>query len=131
MAVLVGYFGHKTSKADELYPVNTRFTAMLEMPHDRTGPLQYECQLMIVRKGRTIKRICEAVAAGALTEPFSAADINRSLGITYAPSFLAAHRVGNPRGVAEFFIQISHRPALFRLASKVAPLRKNARAGKP
>ena len=82
--------------------------------------------LMAGREGRNIKRIREAVAEGALAEPFSPADIKRLLGITYANGYLASHRVGNPSGKPELFIQISHEPALFRLAPKVAIAKQNA-----
>jgi hypothetical protein len=84
---------------------------------------------MVGREGRNIKRIREAVAEGALIEPFSPADIKRFLGITYAHSFLAHYRVGNLKGNKERFIQISHQPALFRLAPKVAIPRKSIGKG--
>ena len=82
----------------------------------------------LVREGRTIQRIREAVAEGTLTEPFSAADIKRLLSISYANGFLSDHRVGNPKGVTELFIQVSHRPALFRLVPKEKSAGKGAGA---
>ena len=77
-------------------------------------------RLMAGREGRNIKRIREAVAEGAMAEPFSPADIKRLLGITYANEFLASYRVGNPSCKPELFIQTCHQPALFRLVPSVA-----------
>ena len=73
----------------------------------------------------TIRSIREAVAKGRLPEPFRPSAVNHSLGIGYAGTFLPKHRVGNPGGYTELFIQVSHRPALYRFrlkTSTTAPL---------
>ena len=54
----------------------------------------------------TLRRIREAIKGGALVQPFRPADVNRALGIDYAGVFLPKHRVGNPGGFTEHFIQI-------------------------
>jgi hypothetical protein len=47
---------------------------------------------------------------------FGPSDVNKELGITYAGTFLPKHRVGNPGGNTELFLQVSYHPALYRLA---------------
>jgi hypothetical protein len=64
-------------------------------------------------EGDTIRRIREAVAAGRLTEPFRADDVNRALGITFAGTFLPKHRTRNPGRNTELFIQVER--GLYRL----------------
>ena len=61
----------------------------------------------------TIRRIREAIKSGALVQPFRPADVNRALGIDYAGVFLPKHRVGNPDGFTEHFIQIER--GMYRL----------------
>lgn len=61
----------------------------------------------------TMRRIREAVEKGALVQPFRPGDVNRALGIDYAGVFLPKHRVGNPGGFTEHFIQIER--GLYRL----------------
>jgi hypothetical protein len=68
-----------------------------------------------MREGRTIREIRAAVAKGKLVQPFGPAVVNRALGITYASTFLPKHRVGNPGRYTELLIQVSQRPALYRL----------------
>ena len=68
------------------------------------------------REGETIRRIRDAVGHGLLEEPFSPRDMNSALGIHWAGTFLPKHRVGNPGGYTELFVQVSHRPALYRRA---------------
>jgi hypothetical protein len=63
----------------------------------------------------TIRSIREAVTKRLLSESFGPSDVNKALGIGYAGTFLPKHRVGNPGRNTELFIQISHRPALYRL----------------
>ena len=67
------------------------------------------------REGETIRRIRDAVSGGTLAEPFSPRQVNDALGIHWAGNFLPKHRVGNPGGETELFVQVSHRPALYRL----------------
>ena len=67
------------------------------------------------REGETIQRIRDAVRRGLLEEPFSPREVNDTLGIDWAGTFLPKHRVGNPGGDTELFVQVSHRPALYRL----------------
>ncbi len=71
-----------------------------------------------MREGRTIRAIREAIARGHLREPFGPSEVNRVLGINYAGVFLPKHRAGNPGDNTELFIQVSHRPALYRLRQK-------------
>ena len=54
----------------------------------------------------TICRIHEAVMGGSLPEPFRPVDVNKALKITFAGTFLPKHRVGNPGGNTELFVQI-------------------------
>ena len=70
------------------------------------------------REGQTIRRIREAVAYGLLEEPISPRDVNDVLGIHWGGTFLPKHRVGNPGGYTELFVQVSSRPALYRLTSE-------------
>ncbi len=60
-----------------------------------------------------MRRIREAVRGGTLLQPFRPAEVNRALGIDYAGVFLPKHRVGNPGGFAEHFVQIER--GLYRL----------------
>ena len=60
----------------------------------------------------TIRRIREATKSGALV-PFRPADVNRALGLDYAGVFLPKHRVGNPGGYTEHFVQLER--GLYRL----------------
>ena len=53
------------------------------------------------REGQTIRRIRDAVSRGVLEEPFSPRDVNDTLGIHWAGTFLPKHRVGNPGGNTE------------------------------
>jgi archaeosine-15-forming tRNA-guanine transglycosylase len=61
----------------------------------------------------TIRRIREAVANGQLANTFRATDVNLALGIDFASTFLPKHRVGNPGGNTELFVQASR--GLYRL----------------
>jgi hypothetical protein len=44
-----------------------------------------------VQEGNTIQAIRSAVRRKALTQPFTGADVNRALGITFGGTFLAKH----------------------------------------
>jgi hypothetical protein len=61
----------------------------------------------------TIRRIREAVAAGRLGAIFTPGEVNDALGIDWAGTFLPKHRVGNPGGYTELFIQV--RRGVYRL----------------
>jgi hypothetical protein len=61
----------------------------------------------------TMRLIREAIERGALVQPFCPTDVNRALGIDYAGVFLPKHRVGNPGGFSERFVQIKR--GLYRL----------------
>jgi hypothetical protein len=61
----------------------------------------------------TMHHIREAIKRGALVQPFRPADVNRALGIGYGGVFLPKHRVGNPGGFSERFVQIER--GLYRL----------------
>ncbi len=50
--------------------------------------------------------IRQAIANGTLGQPFKPSDVNRALGISYAGTFLPKHRVGNPDGNSQHFIQL-------------------------
>lgn len=54
----------------------------------------------------TIRRIREAVRSGALPKQFTPKEINRALRIHWAGTFLPKHRVGNPGGETELFVQM-------------------------
>lgn len=71
----------------------------------------------MVKQRITMRRICEAVESGTLLQPFRPADVNRVLGIDYAGVFLPKHRVGNPGGFTEYFVQIER--GLYRLEQKI------------
>ena len=64
---------------------------------------------------RTIRGIRNAVEHGTLSNPFTPQQVNAVLGINWAGTFLPKHREGNPGGNTELFIQVSSRPALYRL----------------
>jgi hypothetical protein len=68
---------------------------------------------MAVMERNTIRRIREAIKSGSLVQPFRASDVNRVLGIDYAGVFLPKHRVGNPGGFTEHFVQTER--GLYRL----------------
>ena len=72
-----------------------------------------------MREGWLIKTIREAIQQKLLAEPFTPAEGNQAVGITYAGNFLPKHRVGNPghkgRPNSELFIQVSHAPVTYRL----------------
>ena len=53
----------------------------------------------------TIRRIKEAVNRGAIPLVFKPADVNKALEIDWAGVFLPKHRVGNPGGQTELFVQ--------------------------
>lgn len=61
----------------------------------------------------TICRIRQAVREGMLSGQFSPSQVNKVLGIDWAGVFLPKHRVGNPGGNTELFIQIAR--GLYRL----------------
>ena len=63
----------------------------------------------------TIRHIRDAVAKGRLPPSFGPSAVNQCLGIGYAGTFLPKHRVGNPGSYTELFVQVNHRPALYRL----------------
>ena len=61
----------------------------------------------------TMRGIREAITGGKVVQPFRAADVNHALGINYAGTFLPKHRVGNPGGYTQHFIQLGR--GLYRL----------------
>ena len=63
--------------------------------------------ISFVIEGNTIRRIREAVTEGRIPAQFRPVDVNVALGITFAWTFLPKHRVGNPGGNTEHFVQIS------------------------
>lgn len=67
----------------------------------------------MLHERETIRRIREAIKSKTLKEPFRAADVNQACNIQYAGIFLPKHRVGNPMGTTEHFVQIDR--GLYRL----------------
>lgn len=61
---------------------------------------------------KTIRRIRGEVQAGKIPAEFTPAQVNATLGISWAGTFLAKHRVGNPGGDTELFIRV--RKGLYR-----------------
>jgi hypothetical protein len=76
-------------------------------------PVESKRQPSVVTERDTMRRIREAIEKGTLVQPFRPADVNRALGIDYAGVFLPKHRVGNPGGFTEHFVQIQR--GLYRL----------------
>ena len=62
----------------------------------------------------TIGLIREAIRSGRLGEPFSPKQTNAVLRIDWAGNFLPKRREDNPGGNTVLFVQVSHRPALYR-----------------
>jgi hypothetical protein len=56
---------------------------------------------------QTFLNIQQAVNSGNLHSPFKPSDVDRVLKITYAGVFLPKHRVGNPGGNTELFVQVA------------------------
>jgi hypothetical protein len=54
----------------------------------------------------TIRRIREAVRTGTLPQVLTPINVNWALSIDWAGTFLPKHRVGNPGGYTELFVQI-------------------------
>ena len=54
----------------------------------------------------TIRRIKQGVTSGAIPAVFKPADVNKALKIHWAGVFLPKHRVGNPGGQTELFVQV-------------------------
>ena len=69
------------------------------------------------REGETIRKIREAVRDGRLKQPFTTRNVIDATDIPYntARNFPSKHRVGNPSGTTEYFVQVCRRPALYRL----------------
>ncbi len=63
----------------------------------------------------TIRRIRQATQQGKLQEPFRARDVHEAAGIrlSTAQTFLSKHRVRNPSGRSELFVQTAY--GLYRL----------------
>ncbi|HEV2136506.1 MAG TPA: hypothetical protein VGR47_19960 [Terracidiphilus sp.] len=76
-------------------------------------PLKDERRTTVVMERDTMRHIREAIERGTLVQPFRPAAVNRTLGIDYAGVFLPKHRVGNPGGFTEHFVQIER--GLYRL----------------
>jgi hypothetical protein len=55
---------------------------------------------------KTIRQIKQAVAAGKIPRVFKPPDVNKALEIGWAGTFLPKHRVGNPGGNTELFVQV-------------------------
>lgn len=68
---------------------------------------------MALLERNTMRGIRQAIERGRLVQPFRSADVNRVLGINYAGVFLPKHRVGNPGGFTQHFVQIER--GLYRL----------------
>jgi hypothetical protein len=64
----------------------------------------------------TIRRIREAVRSGALRQQFTPEDVNRTLKIEWAGTFLPKQRKGNPGGYTVLFVRIER--GLYRLAEE-------------
>jgi hypothetical protein len=64
-------------------------------------------------EGETIKEIRRRVASRTIPREFAPADVNKALKIDWAAVFLPKHRVGNPGGHTELFIQV--RRGVYRL----------------
>lgn len=62
---------------------------------------------------KTIGKIRGEMQAGKIPAEFTPAQVNAALGITWAGTFLAKHRVGNTGGNTELFIRV--RKGLYRL----------------
>jgi len=54
----------------------------------------------------TIRLIRLAVARGVVPKQFTPKDVNKALKIHWAGTFLPKHRVGNPGGYTELFVQL-------------------------
>ena len=54
----------------------------------------------------TIRKLRKAVNTGKIPALFTPAQVNSALGITWAGTFLPKHRVSNPAGDTELFIQM-------------------------
>ena len=54
---------------------------------------------------KTVRRIREAVREGIIPVEFTPAQVNTALGINWAGTFLPKHRVDNPGGNTELFVQ--------------------------
>lgn len=68
---------------------------------------------MALMERNTMRAIRHAIEDGKLVQPFRPGDVNRALGIHYAGTFLPKHRVENPGGYTEHFIQLGR--GLYRL----------------
>jgi hypothetical protein len=62
----------------------------------------------------TIRRIREARRRGVLPETFTAAEVNKTLKIHWASTFLPKHRKGNPGGYTVLFVRVQ--AGVYRLA---------------
>jgi len=61
----------------------------------------------------TIRKIRDAVRTGKLPSQFTPKLVNALLGIDWAGKFLPKHRVDNPGGNTELFVQVGR--GLYRL----------------
>ena len=61
----------------------------------------------------TIRRIRQGVSTGTIPATFKPRDVNKALNIDWAGVFLPKHRVGNPGGETELFVQV--RRGVYRL----------------
>lgn len=54
------------------------------------------------------KKICDAVKAGILIEPFDVKAVNNKVNniLKNSPAFLSKHRIGNPGGYSERFKRV-------------------------
>ena len=75
----------------------------------------------------TIRKIRQAVQQGRLPEPFTAQEVHQTAGIplSTARTFLPKHRVGNPGGTSELFVQADS--GRYRLTDKGHVKRTNKR----
>jgi hypothetical protein len=73
---------------------------------------------LMTRHQEVVKLLRGKALAGQLREPFRGSDINRILGVTWGPTFLAKYATGNGY-TAEYFVRIASGLYRFRIGSKV------------
>ena len=113
-----------TSALAPAYPINMGLDAdsLWREAFDSFDPFEQACiSGGPLHEGRTIRRIRDAVRHGDVEEPFSPQRVSAVLAINWSGIFLPKHRVGNPGGDTEFFVRVSSRSALYRLAPSPRP----------
>jgi hypothetical protein len=89
--------------------------ASAQIPPKARRSRRLDHNILTPMERETIRKIREAVRRSILKPTFSPADVNRALGINWAGVFLPKHRDDNPGGHTVLFVQVSRRPALYRL----------------